>query len=61
METLLLVLIVVLAGAICALAGFWFHQATEEQEHRARPPQFAHGASGHAHWESVVRASRDKF
>ena len=61
METLLLVLIVVLTGTICALAGLWFHHATQEDKASARPPQFAHGATGHAHWDGVARASRDKF
>jgi hypothetical protein len=61
MQTLLLVLIVVLAGAICALAGYWFHRATEEHEHGARPPQFARDTSGDAQWEGAVRASHDKF
>ena len=61
METLLLVLIVVLAGTICALAGFWFHHATKEHDQSAAPPQFARDTSGDAQWEGAVRASRDKF
>jgi hypothetical protein len=60
METLLLVLIVVLTGTICALAGLWFHHATQEGEQSAVPPQFARGASANAAWEGAVRASRDK-
>jgi hypothetical protein len=60
METLLLVLIVLLAGAICALAGFWFHRATQECEQSAGRPQIARGASGNERWESALRASRDR-
>jgi hypothetical protein len=65
MQTLLLVLIVLLAGAICALAGFWFHRATRQCEQdvklpqNVKLPQIARGTISSEQWESAVRASRD--
>jgi hypothetical protein len=60
MEILLIFLIVLLSGAICALAGFWFYRAAQERKQRVRPPQIARRAVRDDPWERAVRASRDK-
>ena len=60
MEILLLFLIVLLSGAICVLAGFWFYRAARERKQSVRSPQIARGAARHDPWEGAVRASRDK-
>ncbi len=64
MGTPLVFLIVLLSGVICALAGFWFYRAAQEQKHRAtRPPlapQTVHRPVRNAAWDSAVRASRNR-
>lgn len=60
MDTLLIFLIVLLLGAICALAGFWFYRASQESKRSARPPQSARRNAEDDRWESAVRAYRDK-
>lgn len=60
MDTLLILLIVLLLGAICALAGFWFYRASQESKAGVKPPQIARRTGTDDRWESAVRASRDK-
>ena len=60
MEPLLIVLIVVLSGVICALAAFWFYRASREHKHGVKPPPTANRAAKDDHWESAVRAFRHK-
>ena len=58
MEAALLFLIVLLSGAVCALAGLWFYRASQEPKHSVRPPQIARRAARHDPWERAVRAYR---
>ena len=64
METLLLVLIVLLSGAICAFAGYWFYRAAQERKQHVRPPQIApeiarRSIRNHA-GDRAVRAARNR-
>jgi len=60
METPLLFLIVLLSGAICALAGFWFYRSARERRKSGMPARIGRRAGKHDPWEDAVRAFRDK-
>jgi len=64
MEAPLIFLIVLLAGAICALAGFWFYRAVRERKQNVMPPvalQIARSPARSDAWDRAVRASRNKI
>lgn len=60
MEIMLLILIVLLVGAICALGGFWFYREDQARRPEARTLRIDRPAAAHDQWEAAVRASRDK-
>lgn len=60
METLLLFLIVVFSGIICALAGFWFYRASRASKQSVKPPPIARRAARNDAWDRAVRASRNR-
>ena len=64
MATPVVFLIVLLSGIICALAGFWFYRAAQEQkQHAKRPPiapQTVHRPVRNAAWDHAVRAARNR-
>jgi hypothetical protein len=64
METLLLFLIVLLAGAICAFAGFWFYRAAKgRKQNIGRPqiaPEIARRPIRNDAWDRAVRAARNR-
>jgi hypothetical protein len=64
MGALLIFLIVVLSGAICALAGFWFYCAARERKQNIWPPQMAPQIARRPvrndAWDRAVRASRNR-
>ena len=64
METLLLVLIVLLSVATCALAGYWLYRSAQERKQHAGSPQLApqivrRSARNHA-WDRAVRSARNR-
>ncbi len=59
MEALLIFLIVLLSGAICAFAGFWFYRAVRERKQNAMP-QIARSPARNDEWDRAVRASRNR-
>jgi hypothetical protein len=60
MGALLIFLIVVLSGVICALAGFWFYRATQEHKQNIGPPQIARRPIRNDAWDRAVRAARNR-
>lgn len=64
METPLIILIVVLAGAICACAGYWFYRAAQEREQHAGAPELApqitHRSARNRAWDGAVRSARNR-
>ncbi len=64
MEALLLFLIVLLSGAICALAGIWFYRAAQESRKDGGPALLAQEAEPRSirndAWDRAVRASRNR-
>lgn len=64
METLLIILIVVLTCAICALAGFWFYRGSQARKNNMGPLQtaseIAHRPLRNAAWDRAVRSARNR-
>jgi hypothetical protein len=64
MGALLIFLIVVLSGVICALAGFWFYRATQERKQNIGPrqiaPDIARRPIRNDAWDRAVRAARNR-
>ena len=64
MTALLLLLIVVLTVAICALAVIWFlpkSKAREQKSQHSRNAQDTRrGAAGHHVWDGGIRTSRNR-
>ena len=64
METLLLFLIVLLSGAVCAVAGFWFYRAAQERKQNMGQPQIAPEIARrpvrNAAWDRAVRNARNR-
>ncbi len=63
METPLIVLIVLLSGLICSLAGFWFYRAAQERKQHIGPPQLApqiaRSSARNDAWDRAVRSARN--
>jgi uncharacterized membrane protein len=63
-DTLLLVLIVLLSGVICALAGYWFYRAAQERKRNAGGPQIAPEIARrpvrNVAWDRAVRNARNR-
>jgi|GEM_PF-1931684 hypothetical protein len=64
METLLLVLIVLLSVATCALAAYWLYRATQERKQNIGPrqiaPDIARRPIRNDAWDRAVRAARNR-
>ena len=64
MQTVLLFLIVLLAGAICAFAGYWFYRAARERKQSIGSPQIspqiARRSIRNDAWDRAVRAARNR-
>ncbi len=64
METPLIFLIVLLSGAICAVAGYWFYRAARERKQHAGPPplapQIARRSARNRAWDHAVRSARNR-
>jgi hypothetical protein len=64
MEIPLLFLIVLLSGAICAFAGYWFYRAAKERKQNiGRPkiaPEIARRPIRNDAWDRAVRAARNR-
>jgi len=60
MQTLLLFLIVLLSGAICAVAGIWFYRSTREERQDIEPPETTRHAIRNEAWDRAVQAARNR-
>ena len=64
METLLFVLIALLSGAICAVAGFWFYRTAQERKRNIGrlqlAPEIAQRPVRNAAWDRAVRNARNR-
>ena len=64
METLLLLLIVLLSVATCALAGYWLYHSSRERKQHAGPPQLSpqteHRSARNRAWDQAVRSARNR-
>jgi hypothetical protein len=63
METLLIFLIVLFSGAICAFAGFWFYRAARGRKQDVMPPlapQIARRSARNQAWDRAVRSARNR-
>ena len=59
MEALLIFLIVLFSGALCAFAGFWFYRAARERKQNVMP-QIARGPAKNDAWDRAVRDARNR-
>jgi len=60
MTAILLLLIVLFSGAICAGAGYWFYLAFLERKKNAVPPQTVRRPIRNEAWDRAVQAARNR-
>ena len=60
MQTLLLFLIVLLSGAICAVAAIWFYRSAREEKQSIEPPEIVPHAVRNEAWDRAVQAARNR-
>jgi len=60
MTAILLFLIVLFSGAICAGAGYWFYRASLERKKNVVPPQTVRRPIRNEAWDRAVQAARNR-
>jgi hypothetical protein len=60
MTAILLFLIVLFSGAICAGAGYWFYRASLERKKIVVPPQTVRRSIRNEAWDRAVQAARNR-
>jgi len=58
MAILLLIVIILLSGVICALGGFWLNREKQARGQRVRTPKIARRPATYDQWDGAVRVFR---